>query len=405
MSIWQLLREVLRLRPHHDKPKSTSRYPVLSRRLGRLFRVKSRSKQRSTGYGTNERNQSYPAEDGESPPIIPFLAFDTKSTFWPSLPDVTSATLAPAQIIGRSPNTQDDETTNVPTTGATLSPQFSHPRFRASLVDVTTDSLPLAGSISHISNTEDGSPSNVPVTGATASLRLAQLTPEPGLSPPSIRPFRFLSLPTVSLDDLSFADFINRAPDNEDDDSGKVLTAEATISLDSSLLDVSSDSRSAAGPTSHIFVAEDTNASNTSVTGTIASPQLALSAFDALLFLPRSFSTARLDDPAPAEFIEHPPDNEDVEDGKAANIPLARPPISPQLGQLTTERGASPTNIITQRASTVSLNDLAPADIGHTRNNEARDAGNVPAVETTVPPQTGAYVDADPTDDALLKTI
>jgi hypothetical protein len=439
MSILKRLRDALRIRPHHGEPASASQFPVPFRRLGRLFRTKSRPKQCPTEYGTNERKQSWPVEDKESPPIIPSFTFDAQSTFWPSLLDVTSATLAPAQIVGQSHNTQDDEVINIPTTGATLSPQFSHPRtadvpplrshstFRTSLLDVTTDPLPPAGSISHVFNTEDGNPSNIPATRATASL-LAQLTTEPRLSPPNTRPFRVLSLPTVSLDDLSFADFIGHAPDNEDGDAGKVLTAEATISLSSSLLDVSSASFPAAGPICHIFDAEDTNASKASVAGTTASPQLAQpttdqrsSASDILLFRPHSFSTA--------EFIRHPPDNEDgdaenvltaeatlslptgtycifnTEDRKAAHIPVAGPPISLQLALLTRERGASPTNILPQSLSTVGLDDLAPADTGHTPDNEDRDAGNIPAAEATVFPQTGSCVHAHPTDDTLLKTI
>jgi len=443
MSMLKRLRDALRIRPLRGEPTSASRYPLPFRRLGRLFRAKSRPKQCSTGYGTNERKQSYPAEDKEPPPIIPPFAFDAQSIFWPSLLNVTSATLTPAQIIGQSPNTQDDEVTNVPTTGATLFPQISRPRtaaapplrphstFRASLLDVTTDSLPPAGSIGHILNTEDGNPSNVPATGATASFLFAPMTTEPKLSPPNTRPFRFLSLPTVSSDDLSFADFISHAPDNEDGDAGEVLTAEAANFPSSSLLEVGLDSLPA-GPIGHIFDAEDTNTSNVSVTGTTASPQLAqpttehrASASDILLFRPHSFSTARLGGPAPAEFIGHPPDNED---GGAENVPTAEatlslptgtyfifnaedgkavagPPISPQLAQLRTKRGASPTNILPQSLSTMGLEDLAPADISHAPDNEDGDAGNVPAAEATVSLQTGSCVRADPTDYALLKTI
>lgn len=414
MSILKRLRDALRIRSHHGEPTRASQYRVPFRRLGRLFREKSRPKQCSTVYGTNERKESYPAEDKESPPIIPPFAFDVQSTSWPSLLDVTSvsATVAPAQIIGQSPTTQDDAVTNAPTTGATLSSQFSRPRIVA---------VP---------------PLNLPATGATASLLLDQLTVEPRLSPPNTRPFRFLSLPTVSLDDLSFADVIDHAPDNEDGDAGKVLTAEATISLSSSLLDVSSASSPAAGPICHIFGAEDANASNASVIGITASSQFAQptteyrsSTSDILLFRPHSFSAARLDGLAPVEFTGHPSDNEDgdarnvptaeatpslptgtyfvfnAEDRKTANVPIAGPPISLQLAQLTTERGASPTSIPSQSLSTVSLDDPAPADIGHTPNNEDRDAGNVPAAEATVSPQTGSCVHAHPTDDALLKTI
>ena len=439
MSILKRLRDALRIRrrPHRGEPTSASKYPVPFRRLDRLFRAKSRPKQCSTGYGTNERKQGYPAEDKEPPPIIPPFAFDAQSTFWPSLLDVTSATLVPAQIIGQSHNTKDDEVINIPTTGVMLSPQFSHPRtadvpplrshftFCTSLLDVTTDSFPPAGSISHAFNTEDGNPSYVPATRATASL-LAQLTTEPRLSPPNTRPFRFLSLPSVSLDDLSFADFIGHAPDNEDGDAGKVLTAETTISLSSSLLDVSSVWPPAAGPIGHIFDTEDTNALNASVTGTTASSRLAQpttehrsSVSDILLFRPHSFSTARLDDLAAAESIGHSPDNEEgdaenvataeatlslptgtycifnAEDRKVANIPVSGPLISLQRAQLTTECGASPTNILPQSPSTVGLDGLAPVDIGHIPDNEDRD---VPAAEATVSLQTGPCVYADLTD-------
>jgi hypothetical protein len=78
-------------------------------------------------------------------------------------------------------------------------------------VDVTTDSIP----------------PNLNVTGTTASLQPAQLTTERRASPTNILPQSFS---TVSLDDLAPAEFIGHTPDNEDDDAGNVLTAEATVS-------------------------------------------------------------------------------------------------------------------------------------------------------------------------------
>jgi hypothetical protein len=150
----------------------------------------------------------------ESPPIIRLLT--------PQL-NVTSPTLAPARIIGRRTNNQDDEVTNVPTTGATVSPQLPHPRtaavppprpqstFRTSLLDVTTDSIP----------------PNLNVTGTTASPQPTQLTTERRASPTNILPQSFS---IVSLDDLAHAEFIGHTPDNEDDDAGNVLSAEATVS-------------------------------------------------------------------------------------------------------------------------------------------------------------------------------
>jgi len=229
----------------------------------------------------------------------------------------------------------------------------------------------------------------------------------------------------VSSDDLSFADFVGHAPNNEEGDAGEVLTAEAANFPSSSLLEVGSDSLPA-GSIGHIFDAEDTNTSNASVTGTTASPQLAQpttehrsSVSDILLFRPHSFSTARLDDLAAAESIGHSPDNEEgdaenvataeatlslptgtycifnAEDRKVANIPVSGPLISLQRAQLTTECGASPTNILPQSPSTVGLDDLAPVDIGHIPDNEDRD---VPAAEATVSLQTGPCVYADLTD-------
>ena len=313
MSILKRLRDALRLRSRHDEPTSEFQYPFPSWRFGRLFRSKSRSKQCSTGYGTNERKRSYLAEDKESPPIIPPFTFDAQSTFWPSLLDVTSATLAPAQIIG---HTQEDEITNVPTTGTTVSP---HPRttavpplrprstFCTSLLDVTADCFAPAGSISLIFNTENWNPSNVPVAGTTASPQLVQLTTEYRLSPPNTRPFRLLNLPAVSLDDLSSAEFIAHASDNGDHDVPTV-----TLSPNASLLDVSSSSLPPAESVGYILDAEDANATNVSVTGTAASPQL-----------------AQLTTEPPAEFIGHAPDNED---GNAKSAPTAEATVSLQTG-------------------------------------------------------------------------
>jgi hypothetical protein len=185
----------------------------------------------------NEGKQTCQAEDKKSLSIIPPFAFDAQSTFWPSLLDVTSATLAPAQI---TTHTEDDEVTNVSTIGATVSPHLSHPvaiphlrpqsSFDSSFLAVPMDSLPLAGSIGHIFNTNDENPSNAPTTRTTASPQLAQLTTERRVSPPNTRPFHLLSLPIVSLDDLSSAEFIGHSPDNGDRDAENVPTAEATVS-------------------------------------------------------------------------------------------------------------------------------------------------------------------------------
>jgi hypothetical protein len=122
-----------------------------------LFRSKSEWKQYSTGYGTYERCKvtQLTIIYREFPLII--------------RPIGPQSILAPAQIIGQSPNAQDDEVSNGPTTGATVSPHFPHPRtgavpplhpqsaFRTSLLDVTTDSLPHGGFIGHISMLKTGS--------------------------------------------------------------------------------------------------------------------------------------------------------------------------------------------------------------------------------------------------------
>lgn len=138
-----------------DEVTEATASPILSQRFGGLFRSRLRSCQR---YGTYERKQSYPADTRyrETPPIIRPLSPQ-------SILDATSATLTPAQIIDQGPNTQDNGVTDVPTTGAAVSP---HPRTAGSplgpqstcgtsLLDVTTEPLSPAGFIGHIFNAGD----------------------------------------------------------------------------------------------------------------------------------------------------------------------------------------------------------------------------------------------------------
>ena len=74
-----------------------------------------------------------------------------------------------------------------------------------------------------------------------------------------------------------------------------------------------------------------------------------------------------------------------VEDGNPLNVPATGTPASPQTTQPTTERTASPTNILPHSLSTVSFSDFAPADfIVHSPDNEDGDGENAPIAEVAV---------------------
>jgi hypothetical protein len=275
------------------------------------------------------------------------------------------------------------------------------------LLDAPTDSLPPAGSIGHIFNVEDGNPSNAPAIGTTASSQLAQVMAEHRISPP--RPFHPQNLPTVSLDELSAAEFIPRALDNQDGDAENAPIAEVAVSLSASLLDVSTDSP--VGSIGHIFDDADTNAPNLNVAGTTTSPQTTQPTTERRAsptnILPHSLSIVSFGDFAPADFILHSPDNEDGAaeilpiaevvaslsdslsdvsidspagsidhifgdaDTNASNLNVTGTTTSPQTTQPTTERRALPTIILPHRLSIVSFGDFAPADfIVHSPDSE-----------------------------------
>ncbi|KIM37831.1 hypothetical protein M413DRAFT_30505 [Hebeloma cylindrosporum] len=158
MSILKRLRDVLRLRPHHDEPPSEPQYHIASRPFHRLCRSKLPSKQFSTG---------------ELPSIRPLRH---KSMLWPFSLRTTSPALTPTQIITRA---QADEVIKVPTPGATLSnilsqrfgrskaridqrefqnvirPASPEPTLWPSLFDGTPNTLAPARAIGRTSNAQD----------------------------------------------------------------------------------------------------------------------------------------------------------------------------------------------------------------------------------------------------------
>ncbi|KIM39207.1 hypothetical protein M413DRAFT_29393 [Hebeloma cylindrosporum] len=179
MSILKRLRDVLRLRPHHDEPTSEPQYPIASRPFHRLCPSKLPSKQFSTG---------------ELPSIG---SLHPKSMFWPSSLRTTSPALAPTQTIT---HVQADEAIKVPTPGATLSrilsqrsgrskarinqrqfqniirPAGPEPAFWPSLFGGTSNTLSPAQTIGRIPNAQD---EQVPTTenGPNVSLRLPFANP------------------------------------------------------------------------------------------------------------------------------------------------------------------------------------------------------------------------------------
>ena len=195
----------------------------------------------------------------------------------------------------------------------------------ATLLDAPTDPLPPEGSIGHIFNVEDGNPSNAPAIGTTTSSQLAQLMAEHRISPP--RPFHPQNLPAMSLDELSAAEFISRALDNQDGDAENAPIVEMAVSLSASPLDVSTDSP--AGSIGHIFDDADTNHT---VPGTTP-PQLTQLTTERRASptntLPHSLSIVSFGYFASADFIVHSPDSED---GAAEIVPTAEANISQKNG-------------------------------------------------------------------------